>query len=877
MQEKNLEGFRLSPQQRRLWSLAQGGPLNAARCAVLVEGDAEPKILREALRQVVARHEILRTTFRRRPGMKFPLQVVGNSVPHLKEIELTTLDASAQNQHLEELFREAARPAADAEESPLRLTLVKLSDSRRVLVVSLPALSADTRTLENFVSELSVAYGALARGGETAEEPAQYADYCQWQTELVEAGDEDAAAGLAFWQAREGVLSAAAPALPLENRAAAPSAAEPELLAPLALAAEKVARAESAAVKAGASVEVFLLACWQTLLGRLTNQTPVVVRHTFDGRTLEELRDALGLFARALPLSADFGQDAAFTDILDETRRSVEETAAWQDYFAATADGATSETDGSSVVFEVSALAPAPPAGGISFSIFKRDANVEPFKLKLSCVRAAENVFAELAYDAARVTREEAERVARSFVALVESASANPSAKVKRLNVLCDDDRRQLVNDFNRDTARELPDACVQQLFEAQAARHPDRPAVVSEEQSFTYAELNARSNRLARRLRRLGVGADTLVGLCVERSAETLTGMLGVLKSGGAYVALDSDNPAARLAQQVSATGLKVLVTQERFLPNFPDFDGQILCLDRDRRLLEAEPQTNLESVTAAQNLAYVIFTSGSTGTPKGVGVTHGGISNYTRFISDKLARHEQANDERALSFAIVSTFTADLGHTCLYPSLTSGGTLHVISYEAATDAARFASYVAENPIDVLKITPSHLGALLSLPRGAEILPRQFLFTGGEAQTRALVERVRESRPGCRVFNHYGPTETTVGSLTYDLTNDDGRGASSSVVPIGRPADNTRAYVLNENFEPSPVGVPGDLYVAGAGLARGYVNQPAQTAERFVPDAFSATPGARMYKTGDVARYLADGNVEFLGRSDHQVKIRGF
>lgn len=310
-------------------------------------------------------------------------------------------------------------------------------------------------------------------------------------------------------------------------------------------------------------------------------------------------------------------------------------------------------------------------------------------------------------------------------------------------------------------------------------------------------------------------------VGLCVERSVEMLVGLLGILKAGGAYVPLNPEHPKARLAQQLADIQSPVLVTQEKLLDQLPDFAGEIVCLDRDQALLENEPRTNLERITAPQHLAYMIYTSGSTGVPKGVTISHRNLVNYTHFICQKL-RLNESQDGGGLHFATVSMISADLGNTCIFPSLVSGGCLHVIGYGMAMDGRSFADYVAKRPIDVLKIVPSHLGALLASQRSADVLPRKYLILGGEALSWELIKRISETADGCEVINHYGPTETTVGSLTFDLREADARARMAATVPIGRPIANTEVYILDQHLKPVPVGVPGELYIGGVGLAGG-------------------------------------------------------
>jgi amino acid adenylation domain-containing protein/non-ribosomal peptide synthase protein (TIGR01720 family) len=360
-----------------------------------------------------------------------------------------------------------------------------------------------------------------------------------------------------------------------------------------------------------------------------------------------------------------------------------------------------------------------------------------------------------------------------------------------------------------------------------------------------------------------------------VDRSVEMIVGILAILKAGGAYVPLNAEYPRARLAAQLEEIAAPVVLTQAALVEKLPEFAGETLCLDRDCEMWAGEPETDLECATGPEDPVYVIYTSGSTGTPKGVVVRHRSLVNYAHYICRRLKLDEVENAD-GLSFATVSTITADLGNTCVYPSLISGGCLHVLSYEVATDGSLMSSYVSENPIDVLKIVPSHLNALLgSQPAGMSVLPRKYLILGGEALSRELVERIASQGASCAVINHYGPTETTVGSLTADVSATSGW--RTATVPIGKPIANTEVYILDRHMKPAPIGVAGELYIGGAGLAEGYLKQPERTAEHFVKHPYSDDPEAKLYKTGDLARYLPDGQVEFLGRTDNQVKIRGY
>jgi amino acid adenylation domain-containing protein len=392
--------------------------------------------------------------------------------------------------------------------------------------------------------------------------------------------------------------------------------------------------------------------------------------------------------------------------------------------------------------------------------------------------------------------------------------------------------------------------------------RVPERVAVVGLDASLAYAELNARANQLALHLQSLGVTPNAPVGLLLDRSADALVGLLGILKSGGAYMPLSLDAPPARVARQLAESGARVVVTLGAQASTIPQ---GVTVVALDSAALGALPDANLDSAATPDDLAYVLYTSGSTGTPKGVAVTHANAVHYARAISRVLGEGD------GLHFGLASTLAADLGNTSLFASLLGGGTLHVLSKDVTTEPARFAEYVGAHPLDVLKITPNHLAALTAGKTGGDlsaVLPRRWVVTGGEA-LRPELARTLLGAGRCRVLNHYGPTETTVGVLTHEVT---AASLGAPTVPLGRPLANTRAYVVDAHGNEQPVGIPGELLLGGAGVARGYLGRDELTAERFVEHQ-----GERVYRTGDRVRRLADGTIEFLGRVDDQVKVRGF
>jgi len=427
------------------------------------------------------------------------------------------------------------------------------------------------------------------------------------------------------------------------------------------------------------------------------------------------------------------------------------------------------------------------------------------------------------------------------------------------------------VNHAEPDTTTVFPaaDWCLHQLIEAQAKRTPDQVAVVFEDRRMTYRELDRRADQLAHHLKALGAGPDVRVGLLVDRSLEMVVGILGTLKAGAAYVPIDAAYPADRIAFMLADAGVTLLLTQESLLARLPADAAHVVRLDAFDWTAAPAPAPRAADVRPV-NLAYVIYTSGSTGRPKGVCIEHRNIVNYVLGVSQRLRL------EPGMKHATVSTIAADLGNTVIFPALATGGCLHVISQQRAENQAMLSEYFRREQIDVLKIVPSHLAALQSGHNPEQVMPRSRLILGGESSRLDWIERLRALAPACEIYNHYGPTETTVGVLTYHVGPELPK-TRSGTLPLGTPLPNARVYVLDAAGQPLPAGEQGELCIGGSGVGRGYLNRPDLTAEKFIPDPFSPDPGGRLYRTGDVARYLPDGNIEFCGRIDDQVKLHGY
>jgi amino acid adenylation domain-containing protein len=870
MSEMKIEGFPLSPQQRDLWSLEarDGSTPYRCRCLVRIAGPLDISTLRRVLARVVERNEVLSTELVGLPEMVVPMQIAGEpAAPALPELDLRSCAAAEREERIEELWAQAGEWELGAVGGGvvLRAALAILSAREHLLLLALPALCCDAAGLSNLTAEIQGVYAALAGNSGEPEEPLQYIDLAEWQNGIFETGDGQE--GVEFWRRQDLAPPLGAP-LPFERSAAGGFETGS---VPVAIGSERAGQLVAAAAEHGLAPSELLLAGWLVLLRRVSGRKDLSVGLGCDGRNYAELTAALGLFARVVPLALPPVDGLPLAELLRGLRRSLLEARQWQQCFSwertVSADAA-GERPYLPYIFEAWEPAFAAP-GETSFAISRREVLADRFHLNLRCEQGGAGAGAWILYDRGRFAAADVAVLADQLVALLDGFLDHPGQASGSLGLLSAGEARDLVERFN-DTRRELPgEECVHAIFERWAALAPEAEAVVCEDLRWTYGELNARANRLAHRLRRLGVGAETTVALCVERSAEMIAALLAVLKAGGGYVPLDPALPRERLAYMLRDSAPAVLVAHRGLLGSLPAELPVTVLLDEED--LAAEPADNLTGDDgAAGNLAYVIYTSGSTGTPKGVGVEHRHLRNYV------LGFLERAPLPPGSAWATVSTIAADLGNTSVFGALCGGGCLHVVSTERASDPEAFAEYFERQGIDALKLVPSHLKALLQGSSPAGVLPRRQLILGGEPCGWDLVERVRELAPGCLVLNHYGPTETTVGVLTHAVTGP--RPAGLASMPLDRPLANSRIHLLDGDFRPVPRWLPGELHVAGAGVARGYLNRPDQTAERFVPDPFSGEPGARLYRTGDLARHLSPGlGIETLGRIDHQVKIRGY
>jgi amino acid adenylation domain-containing protein len=868
----------LSFAQQRLWFLGQmegGSAAYHIPFGLHLKGDLNRTALGRALDRIVVRHEALRTTFAFRDGE--PVQEIG--AVEGSSFGLLEHDLRGHNEVEVELaaLRELEAGASfDLAAGPLiRGRLIGLAEDEHVLLVTMHHIVSDGWSMGVMVGELKALYGAFLAGeaDPLPELEIQYADYAVWQREWIEG--EILQQQAAYWK----TTLAGAPALlelptdhtrPVQQDFAGGSVE-------LVLDESLTAGLKDLSRRHGTTLYMTLLAGWAILLARLSGQQDVVIGSPVANRGRAEIEKLIGFFVNTLALRLDLSGSPSVSQLLEQSKaqsiaaqrhqdipfeqvvelaqpvRSLAHSALFQVMFSwQNATDARLELPGLEVH----------PLPSVSYRMAK-------FDLTLSLQEVGERIVGTLEYATALYERTTVERYREYFLRLVEAMVADDTRVVDHLRLLTERERHQVLYEWNATEREYARDKCVHELFEEQVRRSPEATAVAFEEEELSYGELNARANRLAHYLRELGVGPETRVGLMVERSIEMVVGLLGVLKAGACYVPLDSSSARERLQYMLEDSGARLVLTSRSLSPMIREVGGEALLMEAEewRRYSSEDPAVSIEPA----QLAYVIYTSGSTGRPKGVGVEHRQLVNYVRAIGERL------QIEAGMRLGLVSTYAADLGYTMIHPALCYGGCLDVVNAGWVLDARKLEEHFSRHPIDYLKIVPSHLWALLNGSEGSGLLPRRWLILGGEASSWDLIQQVKQRRAGCRVLNHYGPTETTVGVLTYDTTQDDAGQTVGGTVPIGRPLSNGKVYVLDSELNPVGVGESGEIYIGGAGVARGYLKRAELTGEKFLPNPYSAEPGGRMYRTGDLGRYLQNGNIEFLGRKDHQVKIRGF
>ncbi len=872
-------GAPLSFTQEGLWFLDQLMPGNIAYnrpAAFRLTGSLDVEALARSLQEVVTRHEALRMTFRAVDGR--PAHVVtpelAVSLPVIDLSSLPSADRRAEGARV--IAEEARRPFDLARGLLFRAILVRLGEDSHLLLLTLHHIVTDAWSIEVISRELATLYPAFAAGQPSPlpELPIQFPAWARRQRESI-TGDA-LARQLEYWKRH---LRGTLPILELPTDRPRP----PRLTFQGATAAFALPLALTDALKAlsraaEATLFMTLLAAFNVLLSRYTRQEDILVGTMMTSRGHVAAETLVGCFVNALALRTDLSGDPAFLELLARVREAALGAYAHQDLpFEQVVAALNPARDPSHApLFQVMFVFENIPRArltlpGLCVEPLPVDTGTAKFDLTLSMEETPGGLRGVLEYstdlfDAARITR-----MLGHFQTLLEGVVTDPRRRLSALPLLAPAERRQLLVSWNATTTEYPREACLQDLVEAQVARAPEAIAVVFGEGRLTYDELNRRANRLAHGLRRHGLGRGTRVGVCMDRSPEMIVALLGVLKAGGAYVPLDPGYPEERLAFMLDDAGVALVLTRERFLPQLRRDTGRALCLDRDWSLLESEDETNPPRLTDPDDLAYVVYTSGSTGRPKGILIAHRGVVNNLAFVADT---YRLAPPDVTLQLASIS-FDASVRD--LFTPLTVGARLALVRHHELSDPPALVAAIRRHRVTaVLAIVPYLLRGLIAAAQGCEdaMASLRLVLVSGEPLQLGDVAWLRRLLPrDAMIVNQYGPSEGTMISSYHPITDADG---DRGVAPIGRPIPNVRLYVLDDALNPVPVGVPGELHIGGIGLGRGYLNRAELTAARFIPDPFADEPGPRLYKSGDLVRYRPDGSLEFLGRLDHQVKIRG-
>ncbi|WP_164013943.1 non-ribosomal peptide synthetase [Pyxidicoccus trucidator] len=863
----------LSFAQHRLWFFDQFSPGSAAYnipISLLVEGTVRWDALQQAFSALVARHESLRTTFAVHEGQARQVIHPPADLP-LDHEDLSALpEPERRDAARHRGVQEALRPF-DLERGPLlRASVLRLAPQEHVLVLVMHHIVSDGWSMGVLVRELGAFYAAFAEGRHLPLPPlpVQYADYAVWQRQWLSGGPLEAQLG--WWKER---LAGASAHLELPTDKPRPAVLSHRgATVPVRLPRELSDAVSALAREQGATPFMVLLAGFQVLLSRYSGQEDLSVGSPIAGRRYAELEGLIGFFVNTLVLRAQVRPQATFQELLAQVRETTLGAYAHQDLpFEKLVEALQPVRDLSrNALFQVFFVLQNAPLEALALpSLSFKPLGVEGteaarFELTLNLNETPDGFAGILLYNTDLFTQATAVGMVARFQMLLEAVTANPGQRLSALPLMTGAERQQVLHAWN-DTSSEAPlDTCVHHAFELQAARTPEAPAVSYEGTVLSFAQLNARANRLAHQLRTLGVGPEVPVALCFERSVDMVVALLGVMKAGGAYVPMDPEWPVQRLEFTLLDCAAPVLLTQQRLVGAWTSAGTRVLCLDAENALPSSLPSHNPAPAASPDNLAYVIYTSGSTGTPKGVMVRHRSVLN----LRHALARTVYAGQPAGLRVSVNAPLAFDASVKQLI-QLLDGHCLCIVPEATRQDPDAMREWVAQHRVDVLDCTPSLLRLMVQEGLLQDAAAPRLLVPGGEAIDEALWQQLAAA-PRTRTFNVYGPTECTVDSTAFAVRPD-------TRPTIGGPLANVQVYVLDAHLLPVPAGVPGELFISGTGLARGYLGRPGLTAERFLPDAFSAMPGARMYRTGDKVRWSADGTLEYLGRTDFQVKLRGY
>ncbi|UNY98317.1 amino acid adenylation domain-containing protein [Zhouia spongiae] len=867
--------YPLSYSQERLWFMDQYNHNSSYNMpgAIRFLGELNKEVLEKVLFTIVNRHEILRTNFVTINDE--PKQVI-HEVPtcHVEIINLSHLSKEESNKQILDLLKEESQKTFDlANDSLIRFKIYSVDKDESVLFINKHHIISDAWSASILINEITQLYEAFISGRPSPlkELPIQYGDYSIWQREYLEG--ELLQKQSKYWKGKlEGVSILE---LPTDKPRPKEQTFNGDRL-PIHLNKDVTDKLNRLSRENDATLFMTLLSIFKILLHKYTGESDICVGSPIANRTREEVEGLIGLFVNTLALRSDVNTELSFNEFLGRVKQTTLEAYENQDLpFEKVVDMLEPERNLSySPLFQVMMVLQNNPEGELKFSGLNVESvgiesTISKFEITLDFTETEKGLYGGIEYNTDLFDSDTIERMANHFKVLVEQLIENSQRQIKDIELLTSSERQQLLFDWN-DTQVDYPkEKCIHQLFEEQSEKTPDNVAVVFEGDSLTYRELNERSNQLAYYLQSKGVKAESLVGICVERSLEMIVGLLGILKAGGAYVPIDPTYPEERISYMFKDTNCAIVLTQEQI--ELPKTNSEIIYLDSEWEKIAKAPRTNIETGVKGDNLAYVIYTSGSTGNPKGVMVEHKSLSNQILTIYNKFDRNFSFND-KCLN---VCNISFDVSAVEIFLPLSYGSELHVTTKNDLLDVDNLSDMLILNQITFAYFPPSLLEIISSLlKRKKQNLNLNKLYVGVEPIMGFILESYVSLNPDIKILNAYGPTESTISCTSYKFNSGEYLRRN---IPIGIPNFNTKCYIIGADENILPLGFIGELYVGGNQLARGYLNQPDLTRKKFIKDPFSKDPNSRLYKTGDLARYLPDGNIEFIGRLDDQVKIRGF
>ncbi|WP_054743048.1 non-ribosomal peptide synthetase/MFS transporter [Cellulosilyticum ruminicola] len=871
--------FPVSSAQRRIWFMHQMQPDSIeynVPVAYTIKGDFNVTYCKEALNEVVQRHEILRTTFKEVDGE--PMQVIHQN----QEVNFTFLDfsmeeaSSEKDEKIDISIKQMVRQPFDLSTGPLlRCMLVKVEENKHILAIVAQHSIIDSWSLDILKGEFAKSYlnKYTGQGEELPSLAIQYGDYSVWQQNRLK--DVEGANLLKYWVDK---LKDKIPQieLPLDYERP-PIRSEKGDNYLFKIEKEETKQINQAAAKNECTTFMYLLAAFQVLLYHYTNQERITVGTTVAVRPTPETEQLIGFFINNISFNTYIGDQPIFKVYLQRVKEETLQMYKKQEVpFEKVVEQLHLKRDLSrTAIYQVmfsylSAAGNSDKIQGLDSEVYLLGGSKATTDLNLFVWEEDNRFHLNVEYSTQLFKKETIKRLADHYKKLVLELTQNPDIGIHEVNFLSDTEKEMMLQEEVHHVIRTDKSLTMHKLFEEQVVKTPDNIAITFEGKEVDYKTLNKKANQIAHHLVETGVQIGDCIGLFMDRSIEMIIGMLGVLKAGGTYVPLDTTYPAQRIEKIIKEANVKQVLTQRYLLGNIPEVeDIRLGCVDT---LLQNEAENkiaNLNLPITGEHFMYVLFTSGSTGEPKGVMIKHRNYVSYIKAIMNRLEVKEP------LQFAIITTFAADLGSVNIYAPLLSGGGVHIIAYEKATDVDWLAEYFKNNAIDAIKMVPSHFEALQIGEQAKYIVPRKMIIFAGEAVSKETAKKVWKHRPECRVFNNYGPTETTVSVLAYEVKKESIN--EISAIPLGKPLSNSYVYVLNNQMQPVPYGVTGELYIGGEGVSAGYLGREDLTKERFIQDPFQLESGRMIYKTGDMVKRLADGNILFLGRGDRQVKIRGY